>query len=93
MVLQYQKTFFYWLLCYLKWCYIPLVFDVHDLKSETSFNCIILLAGIHFVLPCIDDLAKVDLRTITINIPPQEVKRHKNNALQCQLFNEILSQL
>lgn len=28
--------------------------------------------GILFVLPCIDDLAKVDLRTITINIPPQE---------------------
>lgn len=28
--------------------------------------------GIHFILPCIDDLAKVDLRTITINIPPQE---------------------
>ena len=25
------------------------------------------------MLPCIDDLAKVDLRTVTINIPPQEV--------------------
>eukprot|EP00112_Aurelia_sp_Birch-Aquarium-sp1_P017515 Seg4069.1 transcript_id=Seg4069.1/GoldUCD/mRNA.D3Y31 product="Mechanosensory protein 2" protein_id=Seg4069.1/GoldUCD/D3Y31 len=28
--------------------------------------------GLLFVLPCIEDLAKVDLRTVTINIPPQE---------------------
>ncbi|XP_065067689.1 mechanosensory protein 2-like isoform X2 [Rhopilema esculentum] len=28
--------------------------------------------GLLFVLPCIDEMAKVDLRTVTINIPPQE---------------------
>lgn len=29
--------------------------------------------GIFFILPCIDEYKKVDLRTITFNIPPQEV--------------------
>ncbi|PVD22432.1 hypothetical protein C0Q70_18244 [Pomacea canaliculata] len=29
--------------------------------------------GIFFVLPCIEDYTKVDLRTVTFDIPPQEV--------------------
>ncbi|XP_060071902.1 band 7 protein AGAP004871-like isoform X2 [Ylistrum balloti] len=29
--------------------------------------------GMFFVLPCIDDIQKVDLRTKTFNIPPQEI--------------------
>ncbi|XP_076436689.1 band 7 protein AGAP004871-like [Babylonia areolata] len=29
--------------------------------------------GIFFVLPCIEDYTKIDLRTITFDIPPQEV--------------------
>lgn len=29
--------------------------------------------GLFFVLPCIDDLINVDLRTITIDVPPQEI--------------------
>ena len=32
-----------------------------------------LLAGIFFVLPCIESYQKVDLRTITLGVPPQEV--------------------
>ena len=31
------------------------------------------LAGIFFVLPCIESYQKVDLRTITLGVPPQEV--------------------
>ena len=31
------------------------------------------LAGIFFVLPCIENYTKVDLRTSVIDIPPQEV--------------------
>jgi len=29
--------------------------------------------GIFFVLPCIDTYTKVDLRTVTFDVPPQEV--------------------
>lgn len=29
--------------------------------------------GLFFVLPCIDDLVNIDLRTITIDVPPQEI--------------------
>ena len=32
-----------------------------------------LVAGIFFVLPCIESYQKVDLRTITLGVPPQEV--------------------
>ena len=35
---------------------------------------IISYAGIFFVLPCIESYQKVDLRTITLGVPPQEVK-------------------
>ena len=33
-----------------------------------------LLLGIFFVLPCIETYQKVDLRTITLDVPPQEVR-------------------
>lgn len=29
--------------------------------------------GLFFILPCIDDLINIDLRTITIDVPPQEI--------------------
>ena len=32
------------------------------------------LLGLFFVLPCIENYQKVDLRTITLDVPPQEVK-------------------
>ena len=31
------------------------------------------ILGIFFVLPCIESYQKVDLRTITLSVPPQEV--------------------
>ena len=36
------------------------------------------LAGIFFVLPCIESYQKVDLRTITLGVPPQEVSRESS---------------
>ena len=33
-----------------------------------------LVLGIFFVLPCIESYQKVDLRTITLGVPPQEVR-------------------
>ncbi len=29
--------------------------------------------GLFFVVPCVDNFVKVDLRTTTFNVPPQEV--------------------
>ena len=36
-------------------------------------KCILIFSGIFFVLPCIESYQKVDLRTITLGVPPQEV--------------------
>ena len=41
-------------------------------KILERFDC--KIAGIFFVLPCIESYQKVDLRTITMGVPPQEVK-------------------
>lgn len=30
--------------------------------------------GLFFILPCVDTIVKVDLRTTTFNVPPQEVR-------------------
>ena len=40
-------------------------------RSEASLT--IHFPGIFFVLPCIETYQKVDLRTITLGVPPQEV--------------------
>jgi erythrocyte band 7 integral membrane protein len=29
--------------------------------------------GLFFVLPCVDSINKIDLRTITFDVPPQEI--------------------
>ena len=29
--------------------------------------------GLFFILPCIDDIMTVDLRTVTFDVPPQEI--------------------
>ena len=31
--------------------------------------------GIFFIIPCIDSYNKVDLRTVSFDVPPQEVKK------------------
>jgi len=42
--------------------------------SQRNWRILILLfQGIFFVLPCIESYQKVDLRTITLGVPPQEV--------------------
>lgn len=38
--------------------------------------CLYSVSGIFFILPCIDAYARVDLRTRTYDIPPQEVRFH-----------------
>ena len=64
--------------------YIPSSHSIDDLTvpiSSSTFCTIhtcsnakyILLVGLFFVLPCIETYTKVDLRTITLDVPPQEV--------------------
>ena len=36
--------------------------------------------GVFFVIPCVDDFEKLDMRTATFEVPPQEVKVHIANA-------------
>ena len=46
----------------------------HVTKFETFFFEIIFQGpGLFFILPCIDDIITVDLRTITFDVPPQEI--------------------
>ena len=40
------------------------------------------IAGIFFVLPCIESYQKVDLRTITMGVPPQEVSFDEKCTVQ-----------
>ena len=32
--------------------------------------------GIFFIVPCIDDYEKIDMRTQTFSVPPQEVGKY-----------------
>lgn len=34
--------------------------------------------GMFFIVPCIDSYTKVDLRTVTFDVPPQEVLKKLN---------------
>lgn len=33
-------------------------------------------AGLFFIMPCVDDYRVVDMRTISFDVPPQEVNEH-----------------
>lgn len=33
--------------------------------------------GLFFIIPCIDNYTKVDLRTVSFDVPPQEVSDNK----------------
>lgn len=42
-----------------------------EIYRELPASC--FLPGLFFVLPCTDNFVKVDLRTVSFDIPPQEV--------------------
>jgi erythrocyte band 7 integral membrane protein len=53
--------------------------------------------GIFFVLPCIDDYQKIDLRTVTFDVPPQEILSKDSvtvavdGVVYCRIFDPIMS--
>ena len=42
--------------------------------------------GIFFIIPCIDTYGKVDLRTVSFDVPPQEVRQSKMHHTQMSTF-------
>lgn len=53
--------------------------------------------GLFFILPCIDDIIKIDLRTITFDIPPQEILTKDSvtvtvdGVVYYRIFNPVVS--
>lgn len=45
-----------------------------NLFYKKDINLVSKFLGIFFILPCIDAYARVDLRTRTYDVPPQEVR-------------------
>ena len=45
-------------------------FDRLELVSETQKT---LFTGVFFIIPCVDIYEKIDMRTQTFDVPPQEV--------------------
>jgi erythrocyte band 7 integral membrane protein len=44
------------------------IFRLGRIKNKQALG-----PGLFFVLPCTDDIVKIDLRTITFDVPPQEI--------------------
>ena len=45
--------------------------------------CSFIILGLHFSLPCVESHEVVDMRTITLSVPPQEVssiQKHKKTS-------------
>ena len=55
--------------------------------------------GLFFILPCIDDIKIVDLRTVTFDVPPQEVLTKDSVTVTVdavcyfKIFNPVISVL
>jgi erythrocyte band 7 integral membrane protein len=53
--------------------------------------------GLFFILPCIDNMITVDLRTITFDVPPQEILTKDSVTITVdavvyfRIFNPIIS--
>jgi hypothetical protein len=50
-------------------------------------------AGLFFIIPCTDSFIKVDLRTASFEIPPQEVRiksLQSHCEFRCEVFNGLM---
>ena len=54
----------------------PVVFRLGRLRSGGAKG-----PGLFFVMPCVDSYKKVDLRTVSFDVPPQEVNLYNISAL------------
>ena len=74
-------------------CFSP--YQVYHVLSHCMFltlpgvSCIItlhvsLFLGLFFIIPCIDTFVKADLRTVSFDVPPQEVNTRNSRVIMCQ---------
>ena len=47
--------------------------------------------GVFFILPCVDTYVKVDMRTHTYEIPPQEVRVRAGKQFYCPPHSSLVS--
>ena len=45
--------------------------------------------GLFFIIPCIDEIKVVDLRTITFDVPPQEILTKDSVTVQGTYFSQV----
>jgi erythrocyte band 7 integral membrane protein len=61
------------------------------------FILYLLGPGLFFILPCIDTYTKVDLRTVTFDVPPQEILTKDSVTVAVdavvyfRIFNAVIS--
>lgn len=48
--------------------------------TDQYFVCV---SGLFFIVPCIDSYTKVDLRTVSFDVPPQEVSGIGISVIDC----------
>ena len=59
-----------------------MMMDCQEYERAVIFRLGLLLTGgtrgpgVFFILPCVDVYEKIDMRTQTFNVPPQEVSRY-----------------
>ena len=79
-------------MCYIKpvvWCRNTVIHIVQEYERAVIFRLGRLLTGgargpgVFFIIPCVDTYVKIDMRSMTFEIPPQEVRL---NSVR-QLYN------
>jgi len=46
------------------------------LQQAVASFILIIFEGLFWIIPCVDTFRKVDLRTVSFEIPPQEVSEY-----------------
>ena len=79
-------------MCYIKpvvWCRNTVIHIVQEYERAVIFRLGRLVTGgargpgVFFIIPCVDTYEKIDMRSMTFEIPPQEVRL---NSVR-QLYN------
>jgi len=69
------------------------IFSILGLPSKFDY----LGPGLFFILPCVDTYSKVDLRTVTFDVPPQEILTKDSVTVAVdavvyfRIFNAVIS--
>lgn len=69
----------------------------NDYDTYTRYAVFDLGPGLFFILPCVDTYSKVDLRTVTFDVPPQEILTRDSVTVAVdavvyfRIFNAVIS--